>query len=37
LTNVLRTEPPRELFTPPGDYTIVDAPPPPPLAPRRPE
>jgi hypothetical protein len=37
LTNVLRTEPPRELFIPPGDYAIVDAPPPPPLAPRRPE
>ena len=37
LTNLLRTEPPRELFIAPGDYTIVDAPPPPPLAPRRPE
>ena len=37
LTNVNRSEPPRELFTAPSDYTITDAPPPPPPAPRRPE
>jgi hypothetical protein len=37
LTNVMRTEPPRELFQPPADYAITDAPPPPPPAPRRPE
>jgi hypothetical protein len=37
LTNVLRTEPPRDLFQPPADYAIVDAPPPPPPPPRRPE
>ena len=37
LTNVSRADPPRELFTPPADYAIVDAPPPPPPAPRRPE
>jgi hypothetical protein len=37
LTNVMRSEPPRELFQPPSDYAIVDAPPPPPPAPRRPE
>jgi hypothetical protein len=28
LTNIQRAEPPRELFTVPSDYTIVDAPPP---------
>ena len=37
LTNVTRAEPPKELFQPPSDYAIVDAPPPPPPAPRRPE
>ena len=37
LTNVTRAEPPRELFQPPSDYAIVDAPPPPPPAPRRPD
>ncbi len=37
LTNVSRSEPPRELFQPPSDYAITDAPPPPPPAPRRPE
>jgi hypothetical protein len=37
LTNVNRSEPPRELFTAPSDYTISDAPPPPPPAPRRPQ
>ena len=37
LTNINRAEPARELFTPPADYTILDAPPPPPPAPRRPE
>jgi hypothetical protein len=37
LTNVMRAEPPRELFQPLSDYSIVDAPPPPPPAPRRPE
>jgi hypothetical protein len=35
LTNVNRSEPPRELFTPPADYTITDAPPPPPPPPGR--
>src|SRR5206468_4228740 len=30
LTNVNRGEPARELFTAPQDYTITDAPPPPP-------
>src|SRR5206468_11547216 len=30
LTNIVRAEPPRELFAPPSDYTITDAPPPPP-------
>jgi len=34
LTNVLRTEPPRELFQPPADYAITDGPPPPPPPPR---
>lgn len=34
LTNVNRSEPPRELFTPAADYTIADAPPAPPPAPR---
>src|SRR5262245_24392553 len=33
LTNVLRTEPPRELFQPPADYAITDGPPPPPPPP----
>jgi hypothetical protein len=33
LTNVNRSEPPRELFTAPSDYTITDAPPPPPPPP----
>jgi hypothetical protein len=37
LTNIIRAEPARDLFTPPSDYSIVDAPPPPPPAPRRPE
>jgi hypothetical protein len=37
LTNVVRSDPPREMFEPPADYTITDAPPPPPPAPRRPE
>jgi len=37
LTNVSRTEPPRELFAPGSDYVITDAPPPPPPAPRKPE
>jgi hypothetical protein len=36
LTNVSRSEPARELFQPPPDYAITEAPPPPP-APRRPE
>jgi hypothetical protein len=31
LTNIQRTEPPRELFTVPPDYRIIDAPPPLPL------
>jgi hypothetical protein len=35
LTNVNRSDPPRELFTPPEDYTIRDAPPPPPPPPSR--
>jgi hypothetical protein len=34
LTNVNRSEPPRELFAPPADYTITFAPPPPRAAPR---
>jgi hypothetical protein len=34
LTNVNRSDPPRELFAPSPDYTITDAPPPPPPAPR---
>jgi hypothetical protein len=34
LMNVLRTEPPRELFQPPADYAITDGPPPPPPPPR---
>jgi hypothetical protein len=33
LTNIQRAEPPRELFTVPVDYKIVDAPPPPPPPP----
>ncbi len=33
LTNIQRAEPPRELFTVPSDYKIVDAPPPPPPPP----
>jgi len=37
LTNIVRADPPRELFMAPSDYTISDAPPPPPPAPRRPE
>jgi len=35
LTNVNRSEPPRELFTPPSDYKIVDGAPPPPPQPVR--
>ncbi len=35
LTNVLRTEPPRDLFQPPADYAITDGPPPPPPPPRQ--
>jgi hypothetical protein len=33
LTNLTRSDPPRELFTVPPDYTISDAPPPPPPPP----
>ncbi|MBI3400597.1 MAG: hypothetical protein HY048_04175 [Acidobacteria bacterium] len=33
LTNVSRSEPPRDLFTVPADYTVVDTPPPPPPPP----
>ena len=33
LTNIQRTEPPRELFVVPQDYRIIDAPPPPPPPP----
>ncbi len=36
LTNVMRTEPPRELFQPPADYAMTDAPPPPPPPPPAP-
>jgi hypothetical protein len=35
LMNVLRSEPPRDLFQAPADYAITDGPPPPPPPPRQ--